>query len=152
MRGFKIAHGKLGRKIWNVFQRLTALQAKREKIPRRVPVQSLCAEPVVKLAPERKHLTNLLKMVAYQAESDLFRAVSPHYHRAQEEGRTLIQSALAGAADLNVTQEELRVTLAPLSSPHRTRAIAALCQDLDQTNTVFPGSSLRLRYAIHGET
>ena len=148
MRGFKIAHGKLGQKIWNTFQRLTALQAKRDKIPRRVPVQSLHAEPVVKLAPERKHLTNLLKMVAYQAESDLFRAVSPHYRRAHDEGRTLVQSALASAADLDVTPEELRVTLAPLSSPHRTRAIAALCQELNQTNTVFPGTSLCLRYAI----
>ena len=28
-------------------------------------------ELLVKLAPERKHLTNLIKMVAYQAESDL---------------------------------------------------------------------------------
>jgi len=152
MRGFKIAHGKLGTKIWNVFKRLTALKARRDKIPRRVPVQSLHAEPAVKLAPERKHLTNLLKMVAYQAESDLFRAVSPHYCRAQDEGRTLIQSALASAADLDVTKNELRITLAPLSSPHRTRAIAALCQELNQTNTVFPGSSLRLHYAIHPET
>jgi transposase len=152
MRGFKIAHGKLGQKIWNVFERLTALKAKRDKIPRRVPVQSLHSEPVVKLAPERKHLTNLLKMVAYQAESDLFRAVSPHYCRAQDEGRTLIQSALASAADLDVTQDELRVTLAPLSSPHRTRAIAALCEELNRTDTIFPGSSLRLRYAIRTET
>lgn len=152
MRGFKIAHGKLGQKIWNVLQRLTALKAKRDKIPRRVPVQSLHAEPVVKLAPERKHLTNLLKMVAYQAESELFRAVSPHYRRAQDEGRTLIQSALASAADLDVTQDELRITLAALSSPHRTRALAALCQQLNQTHTVFPGSSLRLRYGIRLET
>jgi transposase len=152
MRGFKIAHGKLGQKIWNAYQRLTALKAKRDKIPRRVPVQSLCAEPIVKLAPERKPLTNLLKMVAYQAESELFRAVSPHYRRAPDEGRPLIQSALASAADLDVTQDELRVTLAPLSSPHRTRAIASLCQELNRTNTVFPGSSLHLRYAIRAET
>jgi transposase len=152
MRGFKIAHGKLGTKIWNVFKRISALKARRDKIPRRVPVQSLHAEPVVKLAPERKHLTNLLKMVAYQTESDLFRAVSPHYRRAQDEGRTLIQSALASAADLDVTQDELRVTLAPMSSPHRTRAIAALCEELNRTDTMFPGSSLRLRYAIRLET
>ena len=151
MRGFKIAQSKLGQKIGNVIQRVTVLNAKRDKIPRRVPVQSICAEPVVKLAPERKHLTNLLKMVAYQAESDLFRAVSPHYRRAEDEGRTLIQSALASAADLEVTRDGLRVTLAPLSSPHRTRAIAAFCEELNQTNTVFPGSSLRLRYAIRAE-
>ena len=114
-------------------------------------MQALCAEPVVKLAPERKHLTNVLKMVAYQAESALFRAVRGHYRRAEDEGRTLIQSALASAADLEVTRDELRVTLAPLSSPHRTRAIAALCEELNQTHTVFPGSSLRLRYAIQAD-
>ena len=96
----------------------------------------------------RKHLTNLLKMVAYQAESDLLRLVAPHYRRAGEEGRTLIQAALGSAADLQVSQTELRVTLAAQSSLHRTRAIAALCEELNRTNTVFPGSGLRLRYAI----
>jgi hypothetical protein len=104
-------------------------------------------EPVVKLAPERKHLTNLIKMVAYQAESDLLRLVTPHYRRADQEGRTLLQSALASAADLQVTETELRVTLAAQSSPHRTRAIAALCKELNQTNTIFPGSRLLLVFA-----
>jgi hypothetical protein len=148
MRGFKIAQGKLGQQIWRAWQRIEALQARRAKLPRRVPVQSVTSEPVVKLAPERKHITNLLKMVAYQAESDLLRAVAPHYRRVEDEGRTLVQCALASAADLDVTEKELRVTLAPLSSPHKTRAIAALCEELNQTQTLFPGSNLRLRYAI----
>ena len=108
--------------------------------------------PVVKLAPERKHLTNLIKMVAYQAESDLLRLVAPHYPRADDEGRTLIQAALASAADLKVTKRELRVTLAPQSSRHRTRAIAALCEELNRRKTLFPGCSLRLRYAVREAT
>ena len=74
--------------------------------------------------------------------------VAPHYRRANAEGRTLIQSALPSAADLEVTRTQLRVTLLPQSSPHRTRAIAALCEELNQTNTIFPGSQLRLHYAI----
>jgi transposase len=148
MRGFKIAQGKLSQQIWSAWQRVLQWEARRAKVPRRVPVQSVTSEPVVKLAPELKHLTNLIKMVAYQAESDLLRAVAPHYRRADDEGRTLIQSALAGAADLEATQGELHVTLAPLSSPHRTRAIAALCQTLNQSNPEFPGSRLRMRYAI----
>jgi hypothetical protein len=148
MRGFKTAQGKLGQKIWSAWQRIEQLEKRRATVPRRVPVQALTEQPVVKLAPERKHLTNLIKMVAYQAESDLLRLVAPHYHRAADEGRTLIQSALASAADLQATKTELRVTLAAQSSPHRTRAIAALCQELNQTKTSFPGSPLRLHYAI----
>jgi hypothetical protein len=148
MRGFKTAHGKLGQQIWGAWQRIEQLEKRCAATPRRVPVQTLRDEPVVKLAPERKHLTNLIKMVAYQAESDLLRLVAPHYRRAGQEGRTLLQSALASAAELQVTQTGLQIILALQSSPHRTRAIAALCTELNQTNTLFPGSQLRLHYAI----
>jgi transposase len=151
MRGFKTAHGILGRKIWSAWQRVLQLEKRRAAVPRRVPVQAIMEEPVVKLAPERKHLTNLIKMVAYQAESDLLRLVAPHYRRAGDEGRTLIQSALASAADLQVTEAELRVILAAQSSAHRTRAIAVLCEQLNQTKTAFPGSRLLLHYAIREE-
>jgi len=150
MRGFKIAQGKLGQRIWSAWEQVEQLQRQRAAVPRRVPVQSVTKDPVVKLAPERKHLTNVIKIVAYQSESDLLRLVTPYYRRTGDEGRTLIQSALASAADLEVTQKELRVTLAPQSSPHRTRAIAALCDELNLTKTIFPGSQLRVRYAIRG--
>lgn len=148
MRGFKTAQGKLGQKIWSAWERVLKLEKHRAAVPRRVPVQAVTEEPVVKLAPERKHLTNLIKMVAYQAESDLLRLVTPHYRRADQEGRTLLQSALASAADLQVTKTELRVTLAAQSSPHRTRAIAALCKELNQTKTIFPGSRLLLHFVV----
>jgi hypothetical protein len=42
----------------------------------------------------------------------------------------------------------LQVRLAPLSSPHRTRALAALCAELDRVAIRFPGTRLRLRYAV----
>jgi prepilin-type processing-associated H-X9-DG protein len=152
MRGFKTAQSRIGRQIWKALERVEQLEAQHKKIPRRLPIQSVTSEPVVKLAPEIQHLTNLVKMVAYQAESDLLRIVAPHYHRAEDEGRTLIQNALASSADLKVTSTELRLTLAPLSSPHRTRAIAAVCEALNLSNTQFPGSSLRLCYAVRAET
>ena len=75
----------------------------------------------LKLTGERKRITDLVKMVAYQIESDLVAVVTPHYARAEDEGRTLIQNILASAADLDIAQDELRVKVAPLSSPHRTR-------------------------------
>jgi len=75
----------------------------------RVPVKAIVPGQVVKLANERKLLTSLLKMVAYQAESDLVRLVAPHYRRADDEGRTLVQSALNSAADITVRDHELLV-------------------------------------------
>jgi transposase len=150
MRGFKHAHSKIGDDIWATMRRITELETKRARMPKRVPVQSVVGEKVVKLAAERKHLTNLFKMVAYQAESDLVRWVTPHYRRAEHEGRTLIQSAMNGAASIEITHKELRVTLAPLSSAHRTRAIGALCEQLNHAAAAFPGTRLRLRYAVEG--
>ncbi len=148
MRGFKVAHGKLGQSISRAMEQVVACQKKRDALPRRIPLLELPGEPVMKLAPERKHLTNVLKMVAYQAESDLLRAIAPHYRRVDDEGRTLIQAALASAADLEVTATEVRITLAPLSSPHRTCAIATLCKELNRSATLFPGSALRLHFAV----
>lgn len=150
MRGFKIAHGHVAQAIRAASRRARALERQRARIPRRIPVGQRTEEPVIKLATERKHLTNLLKMVAYQAESDLVGLVAPHYKRHEDEGRTLVQTALASAADLEVTETELRVTLAHLSSAHRSRAIAAVCQELNAMATVFPGTHLRLHYAVAG--
>jgi hypothetical protein len=44
--------------------------------------------------------------------------------------------------------EELRVTIALLSSPHRSKAIAAVCAELNKTTTRFPGTRLRLHFAV----
>ena len=148
MRGFRIAHRKLAERIRKAFDRITALEQTRAATPTRIPVRDVVKRDVVKLAPERKLLTNLIKMVAYQAESDLLHLVAPHYKRITDEGRTLIQAALASPADLEVTADELRVFIEPLSSPHRTRAITALCEDLNTRPVLFPGSRLRLRYGL----
>jgi len=152
MRGFKIAKGKLGQAISTARKRVADLEAKRAAMPRRVPVDKVVTGAVVMLAPERKRLTDLLKMVAYQTESDLVRIVAPHYRRVEDEGRTMIQTAMQAPASLEPTEQELRVTIAPLSSPHRTKAIAELCEALNATRTRFPGTRLTLHYAMAAGT
>jgi len=148
MRGFKIANAHLTQEIRDAVQRFLRLKARRAAVPQRVPVEQVVEGPVVKLAAERKHLTNLLKMVAYQAESDLVRLIGAHYRRSEDEGRTLIQSALASKASFEVAPKELRVILAPLSSAHRTRALAALCEQLNAPPCGFPGTDLKLHFRV----
>ncbi len=147
-RSLKKVQASLARTVRTALQRCKDLQAKRAKLPARVPVQQAVHDEAVRLAPERQHLMNLLKMVAYQAESDLVAQIQPHYRRAAQEGRTLIQSALADTADLTLTDHELAVRLHPLSSPHRTRALAALCDELNRSPVLFPGSRLRLYFSV----
>jgi transposase len=148
MRGFKIACAKFGKQLRAARERLSKFIKQRRNVPARVEIRDLSERTVVKLATERKHLTDIIKMLAYQAESDLLNLIRSHYLRAEQEGRTLLHEIFAAAGDIKVTQSELQITLAPLSSPHRTRAVQALCELLDQTVTVFPGSRLRVRFAM----
>jgi len=148
MRGFKIAHRRLGKKLRTARNRVAQLSGQRQNLPKRVEVRDLSEPAMVKLATERKHLTDIIKMVAYQAESDLLALLRPHYARAEQEGRTLLHELIAAAGDIRVGDGEMHITLAPLSSPHRTHAAQALCETLDQTATIFPGSRLRMRFAM----
>jgi len=148
MRGFKIAHAKLGKQLRAARARAAQLVERRRSVPERIEVRDISERAVVKLATERKHLTDIIKMVAYQVESDLLTLLRPHYARAEQEGRTLMHELFAAAGDIQVSDTELRITLAPLSSPHRTRAAQGLCEILDQTATVFPGSRLRMRFTV----
>jgi transposase len=148
MRGFKIAHGRIGKQLRTARARVAQLFEQRRGVPKRVEVRDLNERAAVKLATERKHLTDIIKMVAYQAESDLLTLLRPHYARADQEGRTLLHELFATAGDLRVCENELHITLAALSSPHRTHAAHALCETLNQTPTIFPGSRLRIRFAV----
>jgi len=140
---------KLRAEMDQTLDEIEKLQARHHSLPRRVPVaQAQKGQAVVKLSTERKHLSNVLKMVAYQIESDLLELIRPHYKRVEDEGRTFIQTALHDAADLEPAQDQLRITLAPLSSPHRSRVLGALCEALNRTHTKFPGSELVMRYSV----
>jgi hypothetical protein len=148
---FKAADKKIYREIQEAAKRVAELTVRQKALPLRVPLaEARPNQDLVKLSTERQHLTNVLKLVAYQIESDLVNLIGPHYARAEDEGRTLIQSALQSTATLEPTDRELRVTLAPLSSPHRSRAVAALCENLNTPGTCFPGTDLRMRFAVAG--
>jgi transposase len=148
MRGFKRAHSVLAQQLREAMSTVDQLERKRAAIPRRIPVGQREGGVVIKLATERKHLMNVLKMLAYQAESDLATLLEPHFKRTDDEGRTLVHTLLASAADITVTDDELLVTLAPLSSAHRSIAVAAICDKLNATLTTFPGTKLFLRYQV----
>jgi len=153
MRGFKIAHSAVSRKIEGLQMQEIGLKAFYDRTPKKVPLKDTLRNEVVhRLKREKKHLTDLLKMVAYQVETDLLGLIRADYARADDEGRTLIQCALKSPGDLEVTEKQLRLTLHPLSSPHRSRVIRTLCEKLNATHTIFPGSRLRLVYDVKKDT
>jgi transposase len=143
MRGFKIAHAELREQLHQAQAKVERLLRKRKEIPARVP-----ASDRKTLKQEKKLIADAIKMAAYQVETHLMGMLQDHYARADEEGRTLLHAAFQSPARLEVAKGELRVTIAAQSSPHRTAALAALCEQLDALAVPFPGTHLRLRLAI----
>jgi transposase len=143
MRGFKIAHAVLGKRLKQAKARLQRLYKKRKAIPKRIPASDLAT-----LKTEKKLIADSIKMAAYQVETELFSMLQEHYARCDDEGRTLLHSVFQSSARLEVIDGELRVTIAAQSSPHRTQALAALCEQLNTNATCFPGTDLRLLLAV----
>ena len=150
IRGFTPLYGMhLNKPLENARRLVAELESKQQQTPTRVPVREI-KDKVVRLPRDKKRLTDALKMLAYQIETDMTRAVAPHFRRSLHEGRTLISAALQSSADIEPMGGELRVTLAAQSSRHRSIALSQLCRQLNDTQTQFPGTSLRLRYAVRG--
>jgi transposase len=102
------------------------------------------------LETERKLLTHAIRMSAYNAESALARLLRPHYARGDDEARALLREAFTLSGDLQVTGNTLHVRLDPASAPRRSNALAALCVELTDTATRYPGTDLTLAYSIKG--
>lgn len=104
----------------------------------------------VRIDVERKRIVDAIRMATYNAESAPARLLAPHYARAEDEARSLLREAFKTSADLEVLGTTLHVRIDPLSAPRRTHAIAGLCEALNATETIYPGTNLELVYSVKG--
>lgn len=153
MRGFKIAHGALGQQLRAQEHACRQLKARIAALPARVPVKAIVEEgEIVTLAPEAKHLTDTIKMLAYRAETAVVRCVAPHYAKTEDEGRALVREMLASSADLvpDPDTKRLRVRVHALANPRSNEALATLCETLNALELRYPGTDLTLTYEAPG--
>jgi hypothetical protein len=126
---------------------LAALQKAARRIPAKVALGELHPE-AARLDPERKRVCDAIRVSAYNAETTLCRMLRPHYRRAEDEARTLAQEIYRASGDIEVASGRLVVRLDPLSAPHRSRALAAICEELTASETVYPGTELTVAYEV----
>jgi hypothetical protein len=115
--------------------------------PARVPLGTL-APDMMRLEAEVKQITHAIRMTAYNAETTLARALDGHYARAGDEAYALIREALTASGDIHPGDSELLIQLDPLTAPRRTQALAALCDQLNQDASRYPGTDLVLHYEV----
>lgn len=130
-------------------EQLEQATAESRQTPSHLPLGQV--RPAARLLDEeRKLLTHAIRMAAYNAESTLARMIRPHYARAEDEARTLIREAMTLSGDIQITANTVHLRLDPASAPRRSRALAALCDQLTATETIYPDTQMKIEYSIKG--
>jgi len=142
-------------------QRLDACQSKLDTTnaslrdtKRRLPLSQIpeADRPKV-ISPHRHRFITTLKIIAYRAESAICSLLRPHLAHS-DEARTLAKAIWAQLADIIPDYHAgiLTVRLHHFPSPQQSRIVGQLLQHLNQADTEYPGTGLRLRYALVSPT
>ncbi len=149
MRGFKIANAALGKQIRSLETSCRQKEAASKALPKKVPIgEVLAEEQVVKLEQERKTLTDLIKMVAYRAESSMLRLIEPLLKRHEDEGRAFLKVLFQTPADLipNENGQELLVRFHSMAHPRFNKVLCGVCEALTRERHRYPGTRLYIVY------
>jgi len=101
------------------------------------------------LRSERKHFIDTIKMISYRAETSMASVLRERLARS-DDTRALLRQIYATEADLLPAPETrtLTVQLHHLTQAAHDAALQNLCAQLNETETVFPGTDLRLVYKV----
>jgi hypothetical protein len=130
---------------------ITVTQKARDLLPKKVPLREVMDEAeIVRLERERKRITDVIKMAAYRAESELAALVGPAlglHH--EDEARSFLENVFNLSADLlpDTEQGTLTVRLYGMANPRSNRALAQLCQIMNNQpgyQVCFPRTRLRI--------
>jgi len=125
------------------------LISKRNIIPSRIKVKNLPDDKKYnKLIEESKKLKNLILMLSYRAETALYCLLPEFYCNAKKDGRQILKEIFTSCADLipDYQNQILYVKLHALSTPRANETAKKLCAFLNDTNTSFPMTNLKLVY------
>ncbi len=87
-------------------------------------------------------------MICYRAETSFSILLAANYKKKINEMRALTKSLIKTKTDIipDYKNETLSVELYSLSNPRDNKAAVEICQTLNDTQTKFPGTNLRMIY------
>jgi hypothetical protein len=142
--------GRLKEEIDFLQADLAKQKAERKETPKHVRLVDLPEEErFVPLSPTRKQFLDTIKMIAYRAETALAGMLWETVSRA-DETRALLREIFATEADLlpDEAAGTLTVRLHHLTNHASDEAARYLAEQLNATESVYPGTNLRLVYKL----
>jgi len=102
-----------------------------------------------RLSTQSKHFIDTIKMIAYRAETAMAQIIRQKMTR-HDDARSLLRSIYKTEVDLmpDPQAKTLTVRLHPLANASSDEAVRHLCGELNATETIFPGTDLRVIYEL----
>jgi hypothetical protein len=126
------------------------LKKQRKQTPHHIPVKELPAsDRFSRLLTERKHFIDTIKLIAYRAETSMASLLADQLSR-EEDTRALLRQIYDTEVDLipDLQSSTLTVRLHHLTQAAHDEAVRHLCNELNATETIFPGTELKLVYQL----
>jgi hypothetical protein len=136
--------------ITNLQQDIDLLKDKRKNTPKHITVAQLPIEDrFTRLATQSKHFIDTIKMISYRAETAMSYILKEKMKRP-DESRRLLKSLYNNEADIIPDKENntLTIRLHYLANKSEDESITHLCKELNETQTIFPGTNLRMIFEI----
>jgi hypothetical protein len=142
--------GALREEIEELERDLEQRKTQRRQTPRHIALGQLPEdERFAQLAPVRKQLIDTIRMIAYRAETAMAILLRDTLGRA-DDARPLLREIFTTEADLipDDAQGTLTVRLHHLTNAMSDAAARALAVTLNESETCYPGTDLRLIYKL----
>lgn len=129
---------------------IEGVKADRKKTQKHISVDKLPEkERFERLDTQSKYFIDTIRLIAYRAETSMANILRETMSK-HDEARILLRSLYSAEADLVPDYEKqiLTVRIHPLANNAISKSIRHLCENLNDTETTFPGSNLRLVYDL----
>ena len=147
---YQPSKGQLQQQIEALTRQIDELKLRRKQTEHHIPVQQLPeTDWFTRLRTERKHFIDTIKMISYRAETNMASLLRESLAR-HEDTRALLRQIYDTEADLLPDSKTgtLTVRLHHLTQAAHDLALQKLCDQLNATETVFPGTDLRLVFKV----
>lgn len=137
-------------KIEQLQRELDQIKKQRKATPHHIPVKDLPeSDRFNRLLPERKHFIDTIKMIAYRAETSMVSIVREKLGRA-DDARSLLMQIFDTEVDLvpDLQANTLTVRLHHLTQAAHDEIARHLCEQLNETETIFPDTKLRIIFKV----
>ena len=141
---------QLQEEIENLNREMDEFKKQRKETPHHIPVKDLPeSDRFSRLLTERKHFIDTIKLIAYRAETSMASLLRDKLNR-EDDTRALLRQIYETEIDLVPALETntLTVRLHHLTQAAHDEAVRHLCNELNATETLFPGTDLKLVYKL----